>query len=882
MRKKITTGLLLLMQFVFGQQDPSSQNANGVSNTASPNVAGFMRFQESPVNYYNGRGNFSIPIYEINVGGIKYPISLNYSHGGIQINSMASDVGLGWSLTSTFVNRTVVGDADLETVHNKYGYFDFKENNYYPNVYGEYLNVDFYPDIFKFVSPNNRSNFYFVSRNQPIELDQKRISINWTIENKSNLQYIKNNTHSWINNSLTISDYKDFNLITKDGISYSFNDKDVTHSFVKSNENEYSSFGNIAGTYPRVSSWNVSKIKNMNNQEEINFIYENYSSKGVTDNMDDIINTYPYYNYEAKYPESIIPENPYIQFRVDQSSMESDRGRYYNRLLEVQRLKKIIFRGGSVEFDYGENRLDLTNGKALTRIFVKDEHDNIIKEFELKYDYFNSTLVKNEFSKRLKLLSVQEKGQNKYEFQYYEDNKLPNIGSPLQDFFGYNNAIETATETPDHYNSKYYYYPNKYEYSILPYDIISDNNHYLLEGQIDKEPNDLSKVWSLKSVKLPTGGTKTFVLESNTFNLWGNNLKGGGTRLQKQIIKESAVSSERTIDYIYKKDTNMTSGYLFNVPNAGYPASMLFPKSDNNPDLSSFGNALKKYFFLFGNAKFNYDLINNFFIGYSKVEENEDGVKTIYEFTNEEKPNILARSYSQDSNVTYFPLHPIGEFLISNSAYGNNFYVDNSYRRGKLKKVSYYEKNKPSPIMIKENLYQGYVEQSGEDIDFGHYLPGPAIYSNPLGIGEFWELMQFQKSYFTTNYNLTHTKTTQYMPSGNIADETYMFYNVQDQNLEGTAHKIADASINANFEVKKYFYPEHFPHDELMRDLSNINKINTPILVQSFSQEFNPSEFWTFNFSHMTSQSKAVFSKDAATSNMIMPVQAMTAIGQGS
>ncbi|MDP9958129.1 hypothetical protein J2X97_003809 [Epilithonimonas hungarica] len=32
----------------------------------------------------------------------------------------------------------------------------------------------------------------------------------------------------------------------------------------------------------------------------------------------------------------------------------------------------------------------------------------------------------------------------------------------------------------------------------------------------------------------------------------------------------------------------------------------------------------------------------------------------------------------------------------------------------------------------------------------------------------------------------------------------------------------------------------------------------------------------------MTSQSKAVFSKDAATSNMIMPVQAMTAIGQGS
>lgn len=255
MRKKITTGLLLLIQFIFGQQDPSSQNANGVSNTASPNVAGFMRFQESPINHYNGRGNFSIPIYEINVGGIKYPISLNYSHGGIQVNSMASDVGLGWNLTSTFINRTVVGDADLETIDDarqynqkqKYGYFD------YMRIWGNSDNppptTDFYPDIFKFVSPTNNNRFYFKDIGEPIEMDQKDSRIGWEIGNY-HYNYIKDNyTGEWVNNNFDISDYAAFQIATKDGLYYSFEDKDITHSFTDYYQYYTHDFGGINGTY---------------------------------------------------------------------------------------------------------------------------------------------------------------------------------------------------------------------------------------------------------------------------------------------------------------------------------------------------------------------------------------------------------------------------------------------------------------------------------------------------------------------------------------------------------------------------------------------------------------------------------------------------------
>ncbi|OJX30809.1 MAG: hypothetical protein BGO86_01845 [Chryseobacterium sp. 36-9] len=868
-----------------------------MSNTASPNAAGFMRFQESPVNYYNGKSSFSIPIYEINVGGIKYPISLYYAQGGIQVNTVSSDVGLGWSLTSSFINRTVVGDADWETIRDtktgsektKYGYYEYLRAG--SAAFNETKSIDFYPDLFKFVSPTNSTRFYYPNEWQFIELDKKKTDITYQLESKKHKYLLdsKEINDVWINDTFEIIDYKSFEVITKDGISYSFQPKDITHSFINSAENGNNTyFGNITGTYPRVSSWYVSKIKNLNGLEEVDFTYESYTTE-TTNKVDNIINSHPYYRYESKFPASYasnIASNIYFRSDNQASLYDGDYGRYYNRLLEVQRLKKIKFRGGSVEFNYDLNRDDLTNGKALTGIIIKDENNNIVKEFELKYDYFESTLIKNEFSKRLKLLSVQEKGHNKYEFEYFEDHKLPNVGSPLQDFFGYNNTDETTVETPTYILSKYYYYPNKNEYSILPYNITNDSNHYLLinerflNEQIDKEPNDLSKTWSLKSVTLPTGGKNTYVLESNTFNLWGNTLKGGGSRIKQQIIKEQTGGQQRTINYYYNKNATTTSGYLFNVPQAGYPTSMLFPVSTTSPNLSSYGLSLVEYFFIYNNAKLNYDLLNNFFIGYSKVEENEDGIKTVYEFTNEEKPNILTRSYTKyDNTLSPLNMHPLSQFLISNSGYGNNFYIDNSHRRGKPKYISFYDKNGDLKAK-KENIYNGYLDQSGNDMDYGQSIVGAAIYVDPLSSNyDSYELMQFQKTYYTTNYNLTYSKTTKYLPSGNIEDESYRYYDGVNQNLVGSAHKIGNGVTYPNLDVKKYIYPYNIPNYPF-QTFEEINKFDTPVLTQSYSGEIDPANIGYIAPWKMTSQSKIIFSNDNKTSNMIMPTQAMTAIGQ--
>lgn len=872
MKRTLLIVAFITVNFINGQDDPSSILSYSTSNTATPNAYSFIKYKESPVNYYSGKASLSIPIYTIEVGGLVYPISLDYTQGGVQVNSLASDVGLGWSLSSCFVNRTVVGDADLETINNsltsyqmKYGFLD-KPSGSLNNP--KEVQYDFFPDIFKVYAPQFTTNFYFYNKTSVVELDKKGTKIDWNMASK-NYNYLKSSYNGqWINNDKNIKDYENFNLISKNGISYSFQDKDITHSFTSSTVafGTGEQFGRIKGSYPRVSAWHISKMKNLTNNEEINFVYETYSATKYTE--DDITNG-PNYRIDATYPTKHTPTN-YLPFAT---GWANDSGKHYNRMLSVQRIKKIIFRGGSIEFNYGIDRQDLYNGKALTNILVKDGVGNIIKQFDMNYDYFYSTLQKNEFSKRLKLISVQESGQNKYKFDYYEDNKLPNIGSPLQDIFGYNNTNETIVETPTTYTPKYYFYPRKWESSILPYNLTSDT-HYLLNGQIDKEPNELSKTWSLKKVTFPTGGTNIYVLESNTFDLWGNIVKGGGVRVKQQIIQDE--NSSRTIDYKYNKTANISSGYLFNVPYAGYPASTLYPTTTTvPPDLSNY-TELEKYFFLYTNAKINYDLLNNFFVGYSKVEENENGKKSVYEYTNDEYPNIQTRTdYTYANIVAGVGFNPVGKFIIPNSAYGNDVYSDQSYKRGSLKYLSQYDQNN-NLLLKKENTYKSYDNSGPISYPNNIEFIGSAIYSDPIG-GGISELMQNKKVYSSIYNNLVHSKTTIYNTTGNIVQEAYSDYD-DVQNTRTARNLIGNGIQNPEYNISYFYYPYHFPSD--MQDLININKINKPVMTYNYKGELDAmGEEDPNNYPiQIVSRSKTIYKKDASSNNFVLPEKTQTAM----
>ena len=95
MKKLIT---LLLTLGVFGL------NAQEVPNLIppSPEAVSMVKYGNTGVSFYTGQPSLSVPLHTISVRGYNFPISLSYtSFQGINVESIAPWVGLGWSLNAT-------------------------------------------------------------------------------------------------------------------------------------------------------------------------------------------------------------------------------------------------------------------------------------------------------------------------------------------------------------------------------------------------------------------------------------------------------------------------------------------------------------------------------------------------------------------------------------------------------------------------------------------------------------------------------------------------------------------------------------------------------------------------------------------------------------
>ncbi len=79
----------------------------------SPQVASFTRYGNYPVSYYTGNPNITIPLYEVNEQGFKFPIYLQYDASGLLPNKDAGIVGQNWTLVAGgMITRQVRGIPD--------------------------------------------------------------------------------------------------------------------------------------------------------------------------------------------------------------------------------------------------------------------------------------------------------------------------------------------------------------------------------------------------------------------------------------------------------------------------------------------------------------------------------------------------------------------------------------------------------------------------------------------------------------------------------------------------------------------------------------------------------------------------------------------------
>ncbi|WP_027375674.1 RHS repeat domain-containing protein [Kaistella palustris] len=505
MRKIITAFLLVILSTseLFAQGIPPAPITKTIDMfPKTPDVAALTKHIDIPPGNFTGVANFTIPIYTINIDGVKIPIELLYTTTGIKVGEIASRVGLGWALsTGPSLTRQVIGSLDNTTEKPVFqninqipfmcaydyntGSYSFNSPcgialsalGYYP--YLQPINPDSNPDIFSYNLVDSSGRFI---------LDYNGIA---GIPMPYNLTKITPLLYYGKINGMKMVDEK--------GVVYKFKDDIVTNAL------RNTSTCNLFNEEDAVPNMKLDTITTLSNRK----IIYNYNKPIVT-------------NYITS-----ISENKIID--TNRSSIGGFSAEYYpaqrciNKTASTEHvLSDIIFDGGKILFYYNNDaegyteniRQDLIGEVYLTRIKVMSESNKIIKDFTLNYSYFDSSndfapelyanILSNspEIFKRLKLIEVKDNlNAAQYTLEYYEEDNLPNRMSFAQDYWGvYNGKHENQSPLP----------------TIKTHDLHSNKIKVFLGA--DKNPDiTFGVIGNLEKITYPTGGFSKITYEADDY-----------------------------------------------------------------------------------------------------------------------------------------------------------------------------------------------------------------------------------------------------------------------------------------------------------------------------------------------------------------------------
>lgn len=294
---KVSLSMILISSFFFKMNAQSDAdyhyydnllNSNSsIVDLSTPDVKQLQRHNLSSISEYSGKTNVSIPIFQIKAGGINYPISLNYNSGGIKIIEEATRVGLGWTLTNSFIVRKIIDGQDFDEsgkteseasnspnsnsyLDRRIGYFKYKNQNAY--VHKKLSKIDYLPDLYNIHIPSGTSSFYFENINQPKELTSNEIKISSTI-NIIDFRVVGQNGS--LGSPEVTKDIFSFKITDNNGIVYDFNHYDVSSVL------SYQPLQEIGLNVPYVSNWLISKITDPSTNKSVEFTYEDVISNIV-------------------------------------------------------------------------------------------------------------------------------------------------------------------------------------------------------------------------------------------------------------------------------------------------------------------------------------------------------------------------------------------------------------------------------------------------------------------------------------------------------------------------------------------------------------------------------------------------------------------------
>ncbi|MVT45211.1 hypothetical protein GO495_31775 [Chitinophaga oryziterrae] len=444
-----------------------TQNLIDVS-TKSPDVASLGKFGNIPVSYATGVPSINIPVYEINVGKIKLPLSLDYHAGGIRVGEISSSVGMGWVLSGIcVVSRQVVGKPDEDGSAGLFLAPDPDSVMASPTGYYQYLfNIqkgfaDNEPDQFSY-SINGQSGKFTFRRNGSIIQEP-----------------VTNNKISYAGGYFTITD--------ENGVLYIFG-KQMSNDM---------SLASGTGTY--IAAWRLTKMVDVNATDTIYFSYETACNPVYQKN-------YNYSHYIGMSSTGCeLPNN----FK-NQETVTYQMGTLYEAYP-----KEISWRGGKISFINTCDRADVAgSAMRLTEADVYANQEGTLKQTKriiLYQSYFNSNGTGYAFAnatadqkKRLRLDSVgQLSVSGTIAPQMYRMTYDTTIMAPrescAQDRWGFNNgAFDNA--------------------GLIPPQSVSWLSTYYTIGNANRDTDStFMKACTITSIQYPTKGKTVFEFEPHAF-----------------------------------------------------------------------------------------------------------------------------------------------------------------------------------------------------------------------------------------------------------------------------------------------------------------------------------------------------------------------------
>ena len=506
---------LLITVSLFGQEEEESNIDNFINGfiMPSPESQELIKNINSSVELASGKATVSLPLYTLNAAHLQIPISIDYSSGGVKVDDISTDVGLGWSLNAGGkITRVIHGHPD-ETPRGYLNQMDnipfpFDDTN--PEAFVETFSgikhfsdyADGQPDIFSYSIPGYSGRFILQPDGEVLQLNKTALKINW-----ENLSI----------GGLEGDDDDKFTIVDPQGNTYQFGlgatDKSDVVSYALGNHNDCMQ-RSLAGynMFNIPTTWHLKEISSTQTSEVIAFYYED-----------------AYLTYESNYNETYsMPEKEYRQRACDSQCQPNPNIRIATCLTKSQhyinRLNRITSNYYKIDFNYSSIRNDIdpssTGNHKLENIKVYTNEDVLLRKFEFVQDYWIATtsttdIGNNTVNKyRMYLKQVIEKGNDgeslpPYEFEYIDGDLLPVRLSFDQDHWGYyNGAGNTNVFTPSRYYSFLSDLPENFDLSQE------------FEGANREVNENVSQYGVLSTVRTPYGGFYRYYYENHKISFF--------------------------------------------------------------------------------------------------------------------------------------------------------------------------------------------------------------------------------------------------------------------------------------------------------------------------------------------------------------------------